>query len=89
MNREQPPWIQWVNEGDAQGELGEIYRDWLQANPHRSEMPGILKCFSLRPDVLKPMLGMIYPLQFADGFLTRRQKEMIATLVSGLNQCPY
>jgi len=26
---------------------------------------------------------------FRDGFLTRRQKEMIATYASALNQCAY
>ena len=28
-------------------------------------------------------------LHFTEAQLTRRVKEMIATLVSGLNQCPY
>jgi AhpD family alkylhydroperoxidase len=26
---------------------------------------------------------------FIDGYLTRRQKEMIATYISSLNACPY
>jgi hypothetical protein len=52
-------------------------------------VPGILQCFGYRPDFLQPLLAGIYPLHFADGFLTRRQKELIATFVSSLNQCPY
>lgn len=82
-------YIQWVDEDEAEGEIATLYEDWKAANPHREHVPEILKCFSRRPDVLRSMLELTYPLQFSDGHLTRRTKEMIATLVSGLNQCPY
>ena len=81
--------IQWVNEDEAEGEVRSLYEGWRTANPGRDQIPEILKCFSPRPDVLRHMLDLTYPLQFSDGHLTRRTKEMIATLVSGLNQCPY
>jgi len=80
--------IQWIEDEDATGELGDTYAAWKAANPGR-QMPEILKCFSLRPDFLKSLIEFSYPLHFTDGFLTRRQKEMIATYVSALNQCPY
>ena len=83
------PWIRWVDDDEAEGQVAEIYQAWRAANPHRTGMPEILKCFSMRPDLLQSMLDLTYPLHFADGFLTRRQKEMIATFVSGLNHCPY
>jgi len=83
------PWISWVEDDDAEGQVAEVYQAWRAANPQRSGMPDILKCFSLRPDFLKALVDFTYPLHFADGFLTRRQKETIATFVSGLNQCPY
>ena len=82
-------WIEWVDDEQATGEVAEVYQAWKRANPGREQMPEILKCFSLRPDLLRAVVGFSYPLHFADGFLTRRTKEMIATLVSGLNQCPY
>ncbi len=81
--------IRWVDENEAEGEVGALYDGWKTANPQREKVPDILKCFSLRADVLRGMLDLTYPLQFSDGHLTRRTKEMIATLVSGLNQCPY
>ena len=84
-----PPWIRWVDEEQATGTVGDVYRAWLTANPQRTEVPEILKCFSLNPDLLKSVVEFSYGLQFSDGQLTRRLKEMIATLVSGLNQCPY
>jgi hypothetical protein len=83
------PFIDWVDEDKATGRVAEIYTHWLRANPGRSGMPGILKCFSPQPDLLQSIIDFTYPLHFADGELTRRQKEMIATYVSGLNRCRY
>lgn len=83
------PLIQWIDESQAEGELAEIYAAWRAANPERDEVPEIFKCFSLRPDFLKSVIDFSYPLQFSEGNLTRKTKEMIATFVSGLNDCPY
>ncbi len=83
------PLIHWFEDDEATGELAKIYAEWKQANPGRDRLPGILKCFSPRPDFLRAVIQFSHSLHFSDGFLRRRQKEMIATLVSGLNQCPY
>lgn len=81
--------IRWVNEREAEGEVAEVYRDWFQANPGRPSIPEILKCFSLRPDFLRDVIAFSDRVHFSEGHLTRRVKEMIATYVSALNQCPY
>jgi len=81
--------IAWINENDARGELKELYDEWFAKNPDRKEFPGILKCFSQRPDFLRDVMEFSYRVHFRDGHLTRRTKEMIATYVSGLNRCPY
>ena len=83
------PFIRWVDDAEATDSVAETYSAWKAVNPDRPHMPDILKCFSMRPDLLRGMIDISYPLHFTDGFLTRRTKEMIATLVSGLNQCPY
>ena len=83
------PNIAWVNEPDATGPLAEVYRTYLAEHPDRPRVPDVLKCFSQRPDFLKSVIEFSYAIHFSDGHLTRRTKEMIATLVSGLNQCPY
>jgi uncharacterized peroxidase-related enzyme len=83
------PFIRWVDDADATGQVAEIYSAWREKNPQRSGMAGILKCFSPNPDFLQAIIDFSYPLHFTDGHLTRRQKEMIATYVSGLNQCLY
>lgn len=83
------PFIRWVEDHEATGRVAEVYNAWKAANPGRTEMPGILKCFSLRPDFLQQVIDFSGSVHFADGHLTRRQKETIATYVSGLNRCPY
>lgn len=83
------PRIRWVEEGHATGELADVYRHWLEHNPQRTEIPGILKCFSQRPDFLRDVMNFSYRVHFSEGHLSRRVKELIATYVSVLNQCPY
>ncbi len=81
--------IRWVDEHEATGDAAEAYRDWMTANPGRPVIPGILKCLSLRPDLFRGMVDVSDRVHFAEGHLTRRVKEMIATYVSALNRCPY
>lgn len=83
------PNISWIDEEHATGTLAEVYRAYLAEHPEKAKVPDVLKCFSQRPDFLRSVIEFSYSLHFADGHLTRRIKEMIATLVSGLNQCPY
>jgi hypothetical protein len=84
-----PPWIEWIDDDEATGDIGEIYRKWKAANPGRDHFPEILKCFGHDAAILQGVLDFCYPLQFNDGALSRRQKELIATLVSAINRCKY
>jgi hypothetical protein len=81
--------IRWVREDEADGDARRAYDEWLAANPGRPAVPGILKCFSLRPDFFRDVVAFSNRLHFSEGHLTRRLKEMIATYVSALNRCPY
>lgn len=81
--------IRWITEDDADGPIGDAYAEWKAKNPGRPVIPGILKCFSLRPDFFRDVVSFSDRLHFSEGHLTRRLKEMIATYVSALNQCPY
>ncbi len=83
------PWIKWIEDEDAEGQVAEIYDNWKSANPDRDRFPEILKGFSSNAKVLQGVLDFCYPLQFEDGALSRQQKELIATFVSALNQCKY
>jgi len=81
--------IRWINENEATGDAKEAYAEWMASNPGRPGVPGILKCFSLRPDFFRQVVDFSNKVHFCDGHLKYRVKEMIATLVSALNQCPY
>jgi hypothetical protein len=81
--------IHWVEESEATCEAAEVYREWKAAHPGRPSVPEILKCMSLRPDLLRGMILISNQVHFSEGNLSRRIKEMIATYVSALNRCPY
>jgi hypothetical protein len=81
--------IRWVEESEATGDAAAAYAEWFAANPGRPEIPGILKCLSLRPDFFRDIVASSDRVHFAPGHLPVRIKEMIATLVSAINRCPY
>ncbi len=78
--------LKWVEDLDAQGELGELYE---RARRERGRVAPIFRALSLRPDLLELVMDLSQAGHFRDGFLPRRTKEMIATYVAGLNRCPY
>lgn len=77
-----------IEESAATGEVSALY-DNFRTHFGRPDVPGILKCFATHPPLLRHMMDLSQQLIFADGSLGRRQKEMIATLVSTENECPY
>ena len=77
-----------VEESNATGEVAALY-EHFRSHFGRPDVPGILKCFATHPPLLRHMMDLSESLIFAEGALTRRQKEMIATLVSLENSCPY
>jgi len=83
-----PPQIPLVEEADATGEVARVYQDYRD-HFGRPSVPGILKCFATHPPLVRHMLELSEALIFADGHLSRLQKEMIATLVSCENSCAY
>jgi uncharacterized peroxidase-related enzyme len=80
--------IKVVEDADATGEVAEAYNYW-RANSGRTKVPGILKSLSARPDFLKQAVDFSNTIQFSEGHLSRRHKEMIGSYVSYLNSCPY
>jgi uncharacterized peroxidase-related enzyme len=77
-----------VEEDSAEGEVAALY-DHFRTHFGRPDVPGILKCFATHPPLLRQMMDLSESMIFSDGHLTRRHKEMIATLVSSQNQCAY
>jgi uncharacterized peroxidase-related enzyme len=77
-----------VEEDEASAEVAALY-DHFRSHFGRPDVPGILKCFATHPPLLKHMMDLSGSLIFSEGHLIRRHKEMIATLVSSQNACPY
>lgn len=83
-----PAKIKVIEDAEATGEIAEAYDYWRKSSG-RQLVPGILKCFSARPDFLKQAVDFSNTIQFSDGHLSRRHKEMIGSYVSYLNNCDY
>ena len=77
-----------IEDAEATGETASAYDFW-RASSGRQQVPGILKCFGARPDFLRHVIEFGNTVHFSEGHLSRRHKEMIASYVSYLNQCPY
>ena len=85
------PRIKWIEEGDATGQLAELFesaRAGGASGIKREFVPDILHTMSHRPDFLAGMMDLSR-VHFSDGALTRAQHEMIASYVSALNKCHY
>jgi uncharacterized peroxidase-related enzyme len=87
-NQEIATKIKVIEDGEATGDVAEAY-DYWRAGSGRTKVPGILKCLSARPDFLKQAVDFSNTIQFSDGHLSRRHKEMIGSYASYLNYCPY
>ena len=79
-------WIRTVEERDVQGALETIYRKIRQ---RMGMVPNILKVFSLRPAAMQATFDLFQALMYGPGGLTQAQREMIALVVSAINDCRY
>jgi alkylhydroperoxidase family enzyme len=80
--------IDLIDDAEATGDVARVYDEW-RAKSGRQKVPGILRCFSHRPDFLREVLRFGDTVHFSEGHLSRRHKEAIASWVSYLNRCPY
>ena len=77
-----------IEEDNASEEAAAVYQ-YFRDQTGRQEVPGILKCFATNPAYAQQMVNISSSLLFCDGFLSQRQKGLIATYISHLNACPY
>lgn len=79
-------WIRSVPEEEAQGPLAKSY---AQARARAGRVYGIVRTMSLAPAVLDASMGLYGRVMFAREGLLRRQREMLAVVVSATNDCHY
>lgn len=80
------PWIKQINESDATGHLKEIYQN---LNSNRGKISNIMKVHSLNPNAMKSHLDLYMSIMFNNSNLSREEKELLAVVVSAINNCEY
>ncbi len=79
--------IPYADQEPLSAELAELYdrcRD-----PESGQVPNILRAHSHHPAALEAHLGLYKTLMFERSALSRAQREMIAVVVSQVNECYY
>ena len=79
-------WIPVIPPTEASGKLKEEYE---RAVRERGGLANIFTVTSLHPGVLDCHLSLYEELQFGESPLSRRERELVATVVSRANECPY
>lgn len=80
------PFIPWVADEDAEGQLGEIYE---QARRRAGKVFNIIRIMSLRPEHIPHVMGAYQTMMLGPSGLGRDEREMVATVVSRANDCFY
>ena len=79
-------WIEVVNPAAA---TGDLKRQYEEANRRGGRVWNIVSIMSQNPVVMKASMEFYVSIMFMPSLLSRRQREMIATVVSVANQCVY
>lgn len=80
------PYIEQINEGEATGELAKIYESCQQRAGY---VANILKVQSQDPTILREGLRFYMRLMKSPNSLHAAQREMLAAVVSNVNECYY
>ena len=79
-------WIDTINERDADGSLKDQY---AKLKNSRGGVDNILKIHSLNPESLDAHVRLYKTIMYGKSPISRVDREMIAVLVSSINQCHY
>jgi uncharacterized peroxidase-related enzyme len=80
------PWVATVPEDQATGPLADVYQ---RARERAGKVPNITKVQSLRPETTARGFGLYCQLMDTPTGLTKRERVLIATVVSKVNGCLY
>ena len=79
-------WINVINEEKATGSLNEQYKNLIEP---WGGVDNILKIHSLNPESLDAHVRLYKMAMYGKSTVQRHEKEMIAVVVSTINQCHY
>jgi uncharacterized peroxidase-related enzyme len=80
------PHIRLIDEGDAEGTLKEEYDAAVE---RAGKVFNILKAMSLRPGVLRASMALYREIMFGESGLSRKERELLATVASAAQNCDY
>ncbi len=80
------PFIKVIDEERAEGKLKSLYGKIIKS---RGKLPNIMKIHSLLPDTMIKHLELYTSLMFSKNNLSREEKEILAVIVSKVNNCDY
>ena len=79
-------WIHTVPGGEEGGRLARSYE---AARGRAGRVYGIVRAMSLAPRILDASMALYGSVMYAREGLSRRQREMVATVTSRANDCHY
>lgn len=79
-------WIHTIRDDDATGLLARIYD---AARKRAGRVYNVLRLQSNNPHTLKPGIDLYAAAMFGESPLSRAQREMLAVVVSRVNECHY
>ena len=80
------PYIRLIDEEEADGLLREEYDAAIE---RAGKVFNIVKAMSLRPGVLKASIELYREIMFCESALSRRERELLATVASAEQSCHY
>lgn len=80
-------WIHMTEEDEAEGKLKELYNQLR--DPETGEVDHILRIHGQHPATLDAHLLLYKTVMYGKSKIRRPEREMIAVVVSKLNECHY
>ncbi|HWQ24987.1 MAG TPA: carboxymuconolactone decarboxylase family protein [Gaiellaceae bacterium] len=80
------PYLRLIEESEAEGILREEYDAALA---RAGKVFNIVKAMSLRPAVLRASMQLYREIMFGESGLSRRERELLATVASAEQSCHY
>jgi uncharacterized peroxidase-related enzyme len=80
------PYLRLIEEGEAEGPLKEEYDAAIE---RAGKVFNILKAMSLRPGVLQASMALYREIMFGESGLSRKERELLATVASAEQGCRY
>ena len=80
------PYLRLISEEEADGLLEEEYD---AAVARAGKVFNILKSMSLNPPVLRASMQLYQAIMFGESGLSRRERELLATVTSAQQDCHY